>query len=95
MDAPGAWVLSVLGAGRRSYCLYRVSEVIHICCFRFFLFIAAYGNVYRIIKRHDALFDSGYVLAVYKKRGFAYYKKNSSVVAAAYTAGASWISELL
>ena len=64
---PGAWVLSALGAGRRSYCLYRVSEVIHICCFRFFLFIAAYGNVDRIIKRYDAFFDSGYVLAVYNK----------------------------
>ena len=42
-----------------------------------------------------ALFYSGYVLAVYKKRGVASYKKYSSVVAAAYTAGASWISELL
>ena len=56
----------------------------HICCFSFFLFIAAYGNVDRIIKRYDAFFDSGYVLAVYKKRGVAYYKKYGSVAAAAF-----------
>ena len=83
-DALGAWVLSALGAGRRSYCLYRVSEVIHICCFRFFLFIAAYGNVDRIIKRYDAFFDSGYVLAVYNKWCVESYKKYGSVAVAAF-----------
>ena len=66
-DAPGTWALNALEAGRRSYCLYRASDVMHVCCFRFFLFIAAYGNVDQIIKCHDAFFDSGYVPVVYNK----------------------------
>ena len=74
-DAPGAWVLSALGARQLSYCLYRASDVMHVCCFRFFLLIAAYRNVDRIIKRYDAFFDSGYVLAVYNKWCVASYKK--------------------